>query len=277
MICVYIRYLLDGKMNILLTNDDGILAPGISALAGAVSDMGKIIVVAPETTQSAAAHSITLNDPLVCTKVELANGVKGFSVNGRPADCVKLALVEILPKESELFDKPDIVISGINAGANVGINVLYSGTVAAAIEAAFFNIPAMAISLAIRDKLNFDCASEIARNVIRKIIDSGLLTPGSVINVNIPECEDGKPKGIKVVPQSTQAGIDRFEKRIDPRGRVYYWLAGDNYPIKDNQETDSIALKDNYVTITPLMFDLTSYPQLEKFKRAFASDEHANE
>ncbi len=256
-------------MNILLTNDDGILAPGIAALSQAVRDMGNVIVVAPETTQSAAAHSITLNDPLICTRVELPNGIIGFSVNGRPADCVKLALVEICPKEPELPDRPDIVISGINAGANVGINVLYSGTVAAAIEAAFFNIPAIAISLAIKDKLNFDCAAEIARTVIQKIIESKLLKPGYVLNVNIPECENSPPKGIKIVPQSTQAGTDKFERRIDPRGRVYYWLTGDNYPVKDTQETDSIALSNNYITITPLMFDLTSYSIMSELKSAF--------
>ena len=256
-------------MNILLTNDDGILAPGILALAKAVKDIGEIAIVAPETTQSAAAHSITLNDPLICTKVELPGGFTGFSVNGRPADCVKLALVEIWPKNARLPDRPDIVISGINAGANVGINVLYSGTVAAAIEAAFFNIPAIAISLDIRDKLNFSCAAKIARDVIQKIIDSDFLKPGYILNINIPECENSLPKGIKVVPQSTQAGIDKFERRIDPRGRVYYWLTGDHYPIDEAQETDSIALSNNYITVTPLMYDLTAYSQIDCLKQAF--------
>ncbi len=253
-------------MNILITNDDGILAPGIVSLARAVDGLGRLAIVAPETTQSAAAHSITLNDPLICTKVELPSGIKGFSVRGRPADCVKLALVEILPKEFSLAGRPDLVISGINAGANVGINVLYSGTVAAAIEAAFFDIPAIAISLMIRDKLDFDYAADVARSTIKMIIDKQILQTGCVLNINIPACEFGGPKGIKVVPQSTQAGIDRFEKRIDPRGRVYYWLAGDYYPLDETQETDTIALNNNYITITPLMFDLTSYPTLNKLK-----------
>jgi 5'-nucleotidase len=153
-------------MNILLTNDDGILASGLLALANQVKDLGVISIVAPETTQSATGHSITLTEPLICSKVELPGGLPGYSVKGRPADCVKLAMVEILPKTLPPPGRPDLILSGINAGANIGINVLYSGTVAAAIEGAFFNVPAVAFSLTIRDKIDFEYAGKMSRMVL---------------------------------------------------------------------------------------------------------------
>ncbi len=251
-------------MNILITNDDGILAPGIHALANAVKDFGMISVVAPETPQSASAHSITLNDPLMCTKVELPGNITGYSVRGRPADCVKLAMVEICPSQCPHRGKPDLVISGINAGANIGINVLYSGTVAAAIESAFFDIPAIAISLAIKDKVDFDYAGKIAKSVIKLIVDNNMTKPGYVLNVNIPPCEYSWPKGIKVVPQSTQSGKDHFEKREDPRGRTYYWLAGDENQTSEDSRTDISCVNDGYLTITPLMFDLTAHGNISE-------------
>jgi 5'-nucleotidase len=248
--------------NILLTNDDGILAPGILALAEAVKDLGRLYIVAPETVQSAAGHSITLTDPLMCGRVELPGGFSGYSVSGRPADCVKLALVELCPLGKE--DGPEIVLSGINAGANVGINVLYSGTVAAAIEAAFFNLPAVAFSLAIKDKVDFGYAGKVARHVLDLLLVRKAIKPGYVINVNIPPCECGWPKGIKVVPQSTRCGSTNFDRRTDPRGRVYFWLTGDTAREAEQDQTDVMAIDENYISITPLMFDLTDYTRIKE-------------
>ncbi len=252
-------------MNILISNDDGILAPGLLALANAVRDMGELSIVAPETTQSAAAHSITLTQPLICAPVELPGGFSGHSVAGRPADCVKLALAELLPD-----NRPDMILSGINAGANVGINVLYSGTVAAAIEGAFFDIPAVAFSLAIRDKVDFDYAGRVAREVLDFLLAREVVRPGYVINVNIPPSECGKPKGIKVVPQSTQCGSTVFDRRFDPRGRLYFWLTGDSGYCQEEKETDVAAIDENYVSVTPLMYDLTDHKRLSDFQKKLA-------
>ncbi len=253
------------KMNILITNDDGILAPGLLALAESVKDLGRLHIVAPETTQSAAAHSITLTDPLMCGRVELPGGFSGYSVSGRPADCVKLALVELCPPGKG--DGPELVLSGINAGANVGINVLYSGTVAAAIEAAFFNLPAVAFSLAIRDKVDFGYAGKVARFVLDFLLEHQAVKPGYVINVNIPPCECGQPKGIKIVPQSTLCGSTNFDRRKDPRGRVYYWLAGDSAREAERDQTDVMAIGEDFISITPLKFDLTDYGRLKEFEK----------
>jgi 5'-nucleotidase len=253
-------------MNILITNDDGILAPGLLSLAGCVKDLGKLTIVAPETAQSATAHSITLTQPLICSKVELPGGLPGYSVAGSPADCVKLAMAEILPHVLPHPGRPDLILSGINAGANIGINVLYSGTVAAAIEGAFFNIPAVAFSLCIRDKVDFDYASKISREVLDLLIARNALQPGYVINVNIPPIECGRPEGIRVVSQSTQCGDTIFDKRRDPRGRLYFWLTGETGQPEEETETDVAAIEDCYVSITPLMYDLTDHSRIKGLK-----------
>ncbi len=250
--------------NILITNDDGILAPGLLALAESVKDLGRLHIVAPETVQSAAGHSITLMDPLMCRRVELPGGFSGYSVSGRPADCVKLALVELCPMGKD--SGPEIVLSGINAGANVGINVLYSGTVAAAIEAAFFNLPAVAFSLAIKDKVDFAYAGKTARYVLDMLLSRQAVKPGYVINVNIPPCECGRPKGIRLVPQSTQCGSTNFDRRKDPRGRDYFWLTGDSIREEERSQTDVKAIEEDYISITPLMFDLTDHKRLHEFE-----------
>jgi len=253
-------------MNILITNDDGILAPGLLALANAVKDLGRIHIVAPETTQSAAAHSITLTDPLICGQVELPGGLTGYRVAGRPADCVMLAMTELIPEP-----KPDLVLSGINAGANLGINVLYSGTVAAATEGAFFKLPSVAFSLKIRDKVDFDYAGKVARYTLDLLLAKSAVRPGYVINVNIPPPECGWPKGIRVVPQSTQCGNPVFDRRLDPRGRLYFWLTGSTDQCEEDGETDVFAVDENYIAVTPLMFDLTDYSRLKSLNDLLAS------
>lgn len=278
-------------MRILLTNDDGILAPGLLALHRAIAELGEVMVVAPETGQSAAGHSITLTAPLICNRVKIREGFEGTSVDGRPADCVKLALLKLIDPP------PDLVISGMNAGANVGINLLYSGTVAAAVEGALFGVPSIAVSLEIdlqgessreskQDKkkttaigqsgdyldsarganarVDFDGAASIAKRLIEQIIAAGLRA-GDLLNINIPQLGEKRPKGSKVVPMGTETVTDTYEQRTDPRGRNYYWIGAD-YDHPGGTNDDVSTLHDGFVTVTPLHFDLTRVTQLEHWR-----------
>lgn len=248
-------------MRILLTNDDGIYAPGLRALLPELRKLGEVTVVAPATEQSAAAHSITLLTPLIAQEVYDEQGQRlGWAVEGRPADCVKLALVELLPQ------RPDLVVSGMNAGSNAGINVLYSGTVAASIEGAFFGIPSVAISLEYtKPKLiNFPQAADLARQVVEQLITHHL-RPTMLFNVNIPSLELGLPKGIRVAPQATARYHESYDRRIDPRGRTYYWISSNvQCPPEAGPETDVKDLASKFITITPLKFDLTDWTTLQQ-------------
>jgi 5'-nucleotidase len=243
-------------MDILLCNDDGILHPGIAALHRVLREFGDVFVVAPETGQSAAGHSITLNYPLIARRIHVAD-FYGWAVDGRPADCVKLALMELLGK------RPQLVVSGLNAGGNSGVNVLYSGTVAAAVEGALYGIPSMAFSLYTERDFDFDRGSAAARGVIERVLSGGLF-PGMLLNVNIPQPSSGEPpRGIRVVRQSVARWIDSFDRRTDPRGRTYFWLGGAGSKT-GAPETDDHALEENYITVTPLHFDLTHHGHLER-------------
>lgn len=250
------------KPFILLTNDDGIRAPGLVAIYRELVHLGEVHVVAPETVQSATGHGITLDTPLLTQKVTVEDTFTGTAVDGRPADCVKLAVNQILPR------RPDLVISGINFGANVGINVLYSGTVAAAIEAAFLGLPSIALSYYRRAEIPVDFSRTAAYSlqVIKQILSAGL-HGGQVVSVNLPPLRENEtPTGVRVVRQCTNAWLDTYEEREDPRGRKYYWnntifTLGDT----DN-DTDVAALRDRYITITPLQFDMTHYPMLKEWK-----------
>lgn len=249
-------------MLILLTNDDGIRAPGLVAIHRELTSLGEVHVVAPETVQSATGHGITLSTPLLTQRVTVEETFTGTAVDGRPADCVKLAVSRILPR------RPDLVISGINAGANVGINVIYSGTVAAAIEAAFLGLPSIALSLYLRNEIPVDFArtAGLAIKVIRQILAAGL-KGGQVVSVNLPPLQkDQSPTGVKVVRQCTNAWEDEYEERTDPRGRPYYWNTTVFRLGSTDQDTDVAALRDGYITITPLQFDLTHYPMLREWK-----------
>jgi 5'-nucleotidase len=248
-------------MLILLTNDDGIQAPGIVALYRELVKLGEVHVIAPETVQSATGHGITLTTPLLTNKVTIENGFTGIAVDGRPADCVKLAVAKLMPRT------PDLVVSGMNSGANVGINVLYSGTVAAAIEAGFLGLPAIAVSLLLRANIPIDYrrASVFARQTIEQILKSGL-APGQVASVNMPALRaDEMPAGIKVVRQCTRPFIDQYEKRTDPRGRDYFWNSSVFTLGETEDDTDVAALRDKWITVTPLQFDLTDHPALREW------------
>lgn len=246
-------------MRILLTNDDGVYAPGLRALRKALQTIGDVTVVAPLSEQSAAGHSITLLTPLVVHEIFEGGERIGYAVDGKPADCVKLAIVMIMKEE------PDVVISGINAGSNAGINVLYSGTVAAAIEGAFLSTLSMAVSLEFPEDDHFPRAAELALEVIKQIL-AKKPAKGELFNINIPTLSKGEPRGVRVLPQGLSVYRETYEERIDPRGRRYFWLLPDLLYATEAPHSDIEGLADRYVTVTPLHFDLTKYQRLAEMK-----------
>jgi len=253
--------MIQSTMLILLTNDDGIRAPGILAMWRELVSLGEVHVIAPETVQSATGHGVTLSTPLMTNPVKIENGFEGIAVDGRPADCVKLAVNQLLPR------KPDLVISGMNEGANVGINVIYSGTVAAAIEGAFLGIPSIAVSLHLSREVTTDFAraAKLARGAIDRVLDAGL-GASQAVSINIPAIPSDKaPAGLKVVRQCTRPWVDAYEEHVNPRGQKYYWNSGVFTLGPTDQDTDVAGLRDKYITITPLQFDLTNQLILKKW------------
>jgi len=250
-------------MRILLTNDDGIEAPGILALYKAIKDLGEVHVVAPKVVQSATSHAVTFHRPIRVAKYAGTGGAgfegfNGTSVDARPADCVKLAIAHLVPGPI------DLVISGINAGANVGVNVIYSGTVGAAREAAFMGLPAIAVSQHVRDwnDVPFEASAKHARQAIDRVL-AGPMTPHSVVNINIPILGGGaEPVGMKAAPISTSGMVDEYEITSVEDGSLNYRVCN-AMTFKHNQpETDVAALFDGYITITPLEHDVTDNQQL---------------
>ena len=248
-------------LKILLTNDDGIHAPGLFALFEALKGRHELHIVAPEAEMSAVGHAITLVDPIRVKKVRKNGTFFGYAVSGTPADCVKIAVQEILDPS------PDMILSGINLGNNVGINILYSGTVSAATEGAFLGIPSAAISMGIQENQDFTFAAGFSGKVIRLLLEGGL-NRGTALNVNIPPVPPEKIKGVCLARQGTSWFEERFEKRCDPRGNVYYWLAGERFIENGNPENDSVALNDNNITITPIHYDLTAEKELARLRDA---------
>lgn len=247
-------------MQILLTNDDGIYAPGLAALEHQLRKMGNVTVVAPLTEQSGVGHSITYLTPLMARKVfDETGGHRGWAVEGSPADCVKLAVSELCPQ------RPELVVSGINSGLNAGINVLYSGTVAAAIEGAFFGITSVAVSLEYDDAARYDLAAEQAATVIKQIL-SQENSANHLYNMNIPSRALDITPEIHVVPMATTPWGEDFEERRDPRGRRYFWATGLAPDPPSNTETDLSAIRAGHITLTPLQFDMTHREKLEQMK-----------
>jgi 5'-nucleotidase len=243
-------------VHILLTNDDGIFAPGLRALRRELQKLGDVTVVAPAEEQSGVGHSITLLTPLVVKQVEDEEGKPlGYLVEGSPADCVKLAILELMDRP------PDLIVSGINAGANVGINVLYSGTVAAAIEGAFFKVTSIAVSLELAEHFDYPNAARHGAKIIDQIL-ARKPAPGSLFNVNLPADNRGTPRGVKVVPMSVGRHGEAFERRADPRGRTYYWLTYAPPFHLEGPETDVSSLAEGFITVTPLHFDMTHRPRM---------------
>jgi 5'-nucleotidase len=256
---------------ILLTNDDGIYAPGLAALAREMRSLGEAVVVAPATEQSGVGHSITYLTPLIVKEVyhqdRTTNGDErlGWAVEGSPADCVKLGVHQFCPSP------PDLVVSGINSGLNAGINVLYSGTVAAAIEGAFFGITSVAVSIQYDEHPQFDKAARLARMIIEQILQKKGPNP-QLYNLNIPTAAlEGCPE-ICTVPMNITRYEDRFEKRSDPWGRNYYWLTGGPHTATVGHETDLSALSKGKVALTPLDYNMTRQSvlaEMEKWKFSF--------
>jgi 5'-nucleotidase len=240
-------------MRILLTNDDGVYAPGLRALREELLHLGEVSVVAPATEQSAVGHSVTLTNPLIVQEVlDDDRRPMGWAVEGRPADCVKLALRELLTAP------PDLIVSGLNAGSNAGINVLYSGTVAAAIEGAFFRVTSIACSLDYTKPTppDFQRGAGLARRIVEQILYRRP-PAGTLYNVNVPDLERVTLRGVRVVPQNVASFEESYDRRTDPRGRVYFWSNPEFSCPEPHPDSDVTALAEGWITVTPLQFNLT--------------------
>ncbi len=250
-------------MRILLTNDDGINGQGLAALKRAVEGLGDVTVVAPDTERSGVGHSITLIQPLRIRKVYHGDAFFGYGVNGAPADCVKLACSQILD------EPPDLLLSGINLGANAAINILYSGTVAAAVEGAMLGVPSVALSLAETERPDFAEAGAIVRGLLDRLLAGGL-PERCLLNVNIPGLPRDAVRGVRVTHQSRTGYNDFYEKRVDPWGRTYYWITGELQQHYENEpDSDLRVLREGFVSITPLQYDLTCYDTIPSLKARF--------
>ncbi len=247
-------------MKILLTNDDGIFAPGLWALHERFSRRHDVTVVAPDRERSAIGHAITLNRPLRSRLTPVNNGHKGHAVNGTPADCIKLALVEILD------ERPDLVISGVNPGANVGVNINYSGTVSAAKEAALYGVPAVAVSVQGFEMDYPEDAARFAETLVDKLAQRKLPF-GTFLNVNLPNLPLNETAGVKISRQGVTRLSEYFEKRMDPRNRPYYWQGLDMQRFEEKDtDIDGGALHGRYISVTPIKCDMTDYTVLEDLK-----------
>lgn len=246
-------------MKILVTNDDGVYAPGLAALESQLRHLGEVFVAAPATEQSGVGHAITYLTPLICKPVVRPDRTTAWAVEGSPADSVKLAIAELCPW------RPDLVVSGINSGLNAGINVLYSGTVAAAIEGAFFGVTSCAVSLEYDPEADYQAAAVIARNLIGGICSQSE-SAGGLYNINIPTVATEQAAEVRVTPMGLAQYGDRYEKRQDPGGRDYYWAMWNDSQRPPAEESDVTELRQGRVTVTPLQFDLTRRSMLESME-----------
>lgn len=248
-------------MKILVSNDDGINALGIKVLATAMQELGEVYVVAPERNQSATGHAVTMHTPLRSKKVDLfGDKIKSWWVNGTPADCVKLGI------ENLMEDRPDLIVSGINMGENLGTDVIYSGTVSAAVEGAIFGIPAIAFSYEEHAARDMSDAAKAAKEICKKVLSQGV-PKNHIFNVNIPKMKSlDDLQGIKITKLGVKIYQNNFEERRDPKGDVYYWLAGELVQQPEDKDTDIFAVKNKYISITPINIDLTDYDLISKMK-----------
>lgn len=244
------------KPLILVTNDDGITAPGIRALIQMMNEIGEVYVVAPDSPQSGMGHAITVDSTLFCEKVKIDDGPQSnreWACSGTPVDCVKLAISKILPR------RPDLCVSGINHGSNSSINVIYSGTMSAAVEAGVEGIPAIGFSLC---DFSFSADFMAAKAFIQKIVLQTIeqkMPEGTVLNVNIPKLPKDELKGIKICRQAKAVWSESYDERISPRGRTYYWLTGKFENLDKGKDTDEWALAEGYISVVPVQYDMTAY------------------
>ena len=248
-------------MNILISNDDGIYSKGLYELAKRMTRFGKVTVVAPDKEQSAIGHAITMHQPLRCRKIKLYDlDIDAWWVNGTPADCVKLGI------ETLLSERPDLIISGINDGENLGTDIIYSGTVSAAIEGSMFKVPAIAISYERHGEADFSIAAEAADDVIEQVLEN-TEGKGMLININIPSIGNiNQLKGVMITKLGVKKYRNNFEERKDPRGRSYYWLAGELIEDEISEDSDIYAVRKKYISVTPIQIDLTGYEEIEKIQ-----------
>ncbi|WP_442588840.1 5'/3'-nucleotidase SurE [Pedobacter sp. AW31-3R] len=240
------------RPNILVVNDDGITAPGIKNLIDVVKEIGKVVVVAPDGPQSGMGHAITIGKPLRFVKVDLYEGVEMYKCSGTPVDCVKLAVNRIFKGK-----KPDICVSGINHGLNNSINVIYSGTMSAAVEGAIENIPSIGFSLDdFNEDADFSHCKKYISTIVKQVLEHGL-PPATLLNVNFPN--GAELKGIKICRQANAKWAEEFDERKDPYGRPYYWLTGVFQNNDKGEDTDVWALENGYVSVVPVQFDLTAH------------------
>lgn len=247
------------KPLILITNDDGITAPGIRALISVMKEIGDIIVVAPDKPQSATGHSITINNTLYLNEISDKDAdFRELSCSGTPVDCVKLAVTEILKR------KPDLCVSGINHGSNSSINVIYSGTMSAAVEAGIEGIPAIGFSLLDYSwNADFSQCKKFIKKIALEVLEKGL-PDGVVLNVNIPKLQEKEIKGIRICRQAKAVWQEKFDKRQTPQGRDYYWLTGEFVNHDKGDDTDEWALENGFISMVPVQFDMTAHYAMQQ-------------
>ncbi len=248
------------KTSILVTNDDGIFAPGIAQLKKDMAEIGDVTVVAPISEKSAVGHAITLSDPLRVVEVEREGAFFGYGVNGTPADCVKLGIRCLMET------KPDIVVSGINQGSNTAINIIYSGTVSAAAESVIMDVPAIAVSLTSYTHKDFSYAGKIARHIALQVLRNGL-PEGVLLNVNVPPAAEDEIEDVVPTRQGKGKYDEAFDKRIDPNNRTYYWLTGKRMILDFDDDIDDVVVGKNRVSVTPIHYDLTHYDFLKELSK----------
>ena len=248
------------KLSILVSNDDGILSEGLNTLVKELQLIADVTIVAPENQQSAVGHAITVHRPLRVREVNKGDDFFGFAVDGTPADCVKLAIRNIMKK------KPDLVVSGINHGSNTAISVIYSGTVSAATEGTILGIPSFAMSLTTFEaNADFSYAAKFARQLALKVVENGLPN-GTLLNVNVPPVPEKDIQGVVITRQGKSIWNDEFEARRDPGNKQYFWLKGELVELDEEEDIDQRAILNNKISITPIQFDLTNYNMIENLK-----------
>lgn len=253
-------------MRILLTNDDGIYAPGLIAMRDALGQLGEVTVVAPATEQSGVGHSITFLTPLMAGQTYVDGELRGWAVEGSPADCVKLAVAKLFPAAVGDPDaRPDLLVSGINHGLNIGINVLYSGTVGAATEGAILDIPSIAVSVEYEEQPRFNNAARIATDVIGQMLERDAWRDHRLFNLNLPTSAtaDGAEPDLRITRMGATRWDSAFEERVDPKGRRYYWTVGAPPTESPGSDTDYVAIHDGAASLTPLVVDRTRHDLLD--------------
>jgi 5'-nucleotidase len=255
------------KPLILVVNDDGVTAPGIKNLVEAARRYGQVIVVAPDSPQSGMGHAVTLNKPLRMNKVDEFGDIEGYQCSGTPVDCVKLAVDKVLHR------KPDLCLSGINHGSNSSVNILYSGTMSAAVEAAMEGIPSIGFSLCDYSwEADFEASRKFASLIIEQVFQYGL-PRNTLLNVNIPKGSPGEVKGMKICRQAEAKWEEEFDHRVDPNGRDYYWLTGQFLNQDKGTDTDEWALANGYVSVVPVQYDLTAHHGINYINQNWQWDE----